>query len=214
MPSATPSPPERALLIQGLEELELEASTAQLDALLGLAGLLEVWSKRINLSGDRTLGAILGNRVLGAAALLAHAPPFASLADLGSGAGFPGLPIAVLRPGSSVTLVESRRKRHHFQRAALREIGLSNATPLLGRAEALPARPHQAVIAQAMARPAQALRHMLRWAEPGGWLLLPGSAEPPDVPADPAYSAVERIRYREPAGGPERSLWIGRKRGG
>ncbi len=211
MPGSNPSDSERALLVEGLEELGLRASPAQLDALLALAHLLETWSQRINLTGDRTLQAILRHRVLGAAALLGHAPPFASLADLGSGAGFPGLPIAVLRPGSSVTLVESRHKRHHFQRAALRELGLCNATPLLGRAEALPARPHQAVIAQAMARPAEALRHMLRWAEPGGWLLLPGSADPPEVPEDRAYSCVERIRYHEPAGGPERTLWVAKK---
>ncbi len=211
MPGSNPSDLERALLVEGLEELELRASAPQLDALLGLAHLLETWSQRINLTGDRTFQAILRHRVLGAAALLGHAPPFASLADLGSGAGFPGLPIAVLRPRSSVTLVESRQKRHHFQRAAIRELGLSNAAALLGRAEALPARPHQAVIAQAMARPAEALRHMLRWAEPGGWLLLPGSADLPAVPENPAYSCVEKIHYREPAAGPGRTLWIGRK---
>ncbi len=211
MPGSKPCDLERALLVEGLEELELRASAPQLDALLALACLLESWSKRINLTGDRTLQAILRHRVLGAAALLGHAPRFASLADLGSGAGFPGLPIAVLRPRSSVTLVESRQKRHHFQRAAIRELGLSNAAALLGRAEALPARPHQAVIAQAMARPAEALRHMLRWAEPGGWLLLPGSADLPAVPENPAYSCVEKIHYREPAAGPGRTLWIGRK---
>ncbi len=211
MPGSNPCDLERALLVEGLEELELRASAPQLDALLALACLLETWSQRINLTGDRTLQAILRHRVLGAAALLGHAPRFASLADLGSGAGFPGLPIAVLRPRSRVTLVESRQKRHHFQRAAIRELGLSNAAALLGRAEALPARPHQAVIAQAMARPAEAQRHMLRWAEPGGWLLLPGSADLPAVPENPAYSCVEKIHYREPAAGPGRTLWIGRK---
>jgi 16S rRNA (guanine527-N7)-methyltransferase len=211
MARSNPSNSERDLLVVGLEELELRASALQLDALLGLARLLETWSQRINLTGDRTLQDILRHRVLGAAAVLGNAPPFTSLADLGSGAGFPGLPIAVLRPGSSVTLVESRRKRHHFQRAAVRELALSNAAPLLGRAEALPARPHQAVIAQAMARPAEALRQMLRWAEPGGWLLLPGSANLPEVPDNAAYSCVETIHYREPAAGPDRTLWIGRK---
>ena len=211
MPGPNPPDSEQALLVQGLEDLALRASPAQLDALLALARLLESWSQRINLTGDRTLQAILRHRVLGAAALLGHAPPFASLADLGSGAGFPGLPIAVLRPGIDVTLVESRQKRHHFQRAALRELGLSNATPLLGRAEALPARPHQAVIAQAMARPAEALPQMLRWAAPNAWLLLPGSAKPPEIPEDPAYSHVESIRYQEPCAGPNRTLWIARK---
>ena len=88
MARSNPSDSERDLLVVGLEELELRASAAQLDALLGLARLLETWSQRINLTGDRTLQAILRHRVLGAAAVLGHAPPFTSLADLGSGAGF------------------------------------------------------------------------------------------------------------------------------
>ncbi len=211
MPASNPIDAERTLLVDGLEELKLPTSPAQREALLALARLLESWSRRINLTGDRTLRAILKHRVLGAAALLAHAPPCTSLADLGSGAGFPGLPIAILRPEIRVTLIESRQKRHHFQRAALRELPLPNATPLLGRAETLPAQPHRAVIAQAMARPEAALAHMLPWAEPAGLLLLPASAAPPEIPEDPAWSFVDCIHYREPHNGPSRTLWIARK---
>ena len=63
-----------------------------------------------------------------------------------------GLPLAILHPRRRVTLVESRERRHHFQRAAVRELGLGNVEPQLGRAESLEARPHDAVVAQAMAR--------------------------------------------------------------
>ena len=70
MPASNPSDSERTLLVDGLEELELRASPAQLDALLALARLLETWSQRINLTGDRTLHAILRHRVLGAAVLI------------------------------------------------------------------------------------------------------------------------------------------------
>ena len=74
------------------------ASPGQLDALLTLASLLAKWSQRLNLTAHRALDAIVRRLLLEAAALAAQIPIVASLADIGSGAGFPGLPIAVLRP--------------------------------------------------------------------------------------------------------------------
>lgn len=149
--------------------------------------------------------------ILDAAALSAHLPPVASLVDLGSGAGFPGLPIAVLRPGCSFLLVEAREKRHHFQRAAVRELSLGNVALLRGRAESLPAQPRAAVIAQAIAEPSQALRWMLPWAEIGGWLALPGGENPPEIAAHPAVTLSDVVTYTVPCGGPRRTLWLGRR---
>jgi 16S rRNA (guanine527-N7)-methyltransferase len=147
----------RQLLLEGAAELRLDLGAGRAEALLELAGLLVAWGGRINLTGHRDQEAVVRGLVLEAGALLVHAPEFSSLADLGSGAGFPGLPIAVLRPDVEVTLVESRLRRHHFQRAAIRELGLAKVRPLRGRAEVLAPTPHQAVVAQAMARPARAL---------------------------------------------------------
>jgi 16S rRNA (guanine527-N7)-methyltransferase len=186
-------------------------SSAQLDGLLALGSMLERWSHRLNLTAHRTLDGIVRRLLLEAAALVAQIPPVASLADLGSGAGFPGLPIAVLRPECDVTLVEARRKRHHFQRAAVRELGIANATPELGRAEELEARPHSAVVAQALAPPARVLPWLLPWASDGGLLLLPGSAVPPEVPERSDVSFEAAVHYRVPCGGPDRTLWIGRR---
>jgi 16S rRNA G527 N7-methylase RsmG len=129
---------------------------------------------------------------LEAAALEAQIPPVPSLADIGSGAGFPGLPIAVLRPECVVTLVEAREKRHYFQRAVVRELG----------------------IAQALAPPARALPWLLPWVADGGLVLFPGSAIPPEVPERADVSFQATIRYRVPCGGPDRTLWIGRRRSG
>jgi 16S rRNA (guanine527-N7)-methyltransferase len=199
----------RSVLDLGIDELGLDASEAQRDALFELARLLERWSARINLTGHRGLDAIVRRLVLDAAALVAQLPEIESLADLGSGAGFPGLPAAILRPRCRVTLIETRERRHHFQLAACRALGLANARPIRGRAEAIPPIPHAAVVAQALARPAAALVLMVAWAAPGGLVILPGGAEPPQ--ADHPRVDLERIvRYRVPCGGPLRSLWIGR----
>ena len=201
-----------ARLAQGLEELGLAAEPSQEQQLLQLAELTDAWGQRLNLTGHRGALRIVERLVLDAAALLCVAPRLESLADLGAGAGYPGIPLAVLRPGLRVTLVEARERRHHFQRAARRELGLANATPLLGRAEELPATTHDGAIAQAMARPERALEFMLPWVAPGGWLLLPGSESPPRVPTDARWAQAEIRRYQVPLGGPVRTLWIGTRR--
>jgi 16S rRNA (guanine527-N7)-methyltransferase len=197
--------------VEGLGELGYPARADEVDALLSLAELLERWSHRINLTGHRSLDAIVRNLILEAAALAGEIPPVASLADLGSGAGFPGLPIAVLRPGCEVSLIEARERRHHFQRAALRELDLQNVRLEWGRAETLDARPHAAVVAQAIASPERALPWMVRWAAPGALLLLPGSHPPPEIPEITGVSFEQRRRYRLPCGGPERTLWMARR---
>lgn len=198
-------------LERGLAEIGLLVAPPDRLALLELAHLVDRWGSRINLTGHRGADAIVRRLVLDAAALVAVLPDVASLADLGSGAGFPGLPIAILRRGCRVTLVESREKRHHFQRAACRAFELANATALRGRAEQIDPLPHAAVIAQAMARPVDALPIMLRWVEIGAQVLLPGGAEAPDID-DPRVSTERIAHYRVPLGGPQRSLWIGRRR--
>src|SRR3546814_19749257 len=75
-----------------------------------------------------------------------------SLADLGSGAGWPGIPLAIAVPARRVTLVESNGKKARFLREAVRTLGLDNAQVAESRAEAL-ARPgaFDAITARAMA---------------------------------------------------------------
>jgi 16S rRNA (guanine527-N7)-methyltransferase len=202
----------RDLLRQGLEALALPAGPETLEALLLLGDLLERWAQRINLTGHRSLEAITRRLLLDAAALVAQLPPeLGSLADLGSGAGFPGLPIAALRPEWDLVLVESRRRRHHFQRAAVRALGLTRVELLEGRAESLKPRPCAGVVAQAVARPTQALRWMRPWAREGGLLILPGSESGREVPAIEGVDFLDRIQYQVPCGGSRRSLWLGRR---
>lgn len=195
----------------GLSELALDACPEQIEALLRLAALLERWAQRINLSSHRDVESIVGRLILDAAALSIWLPPARGLVDLGSGAGFPGLPIAVLRPECAVLLVEAREKRHHFQRAAVRELGLRNVEAVCGRAEQLEPQPREVAIGQAIAKPSQALRWMKPWAQPGGWLLLPGGESPPEI--EPQSDVVQErvVEYVVPCGGPRRTLWLGRR---
>jgi 16S rRNA (guanine527-N7)-methyltransferase len=205
--------PLSEILLQGLEELPAggRAPTEAAALLARLSQQLLRWSKRMNLTGHRDSEAIARRLILDAlalgAALPGGVPP--TLADLGSGAGFPGLPLAIWWPSCRVTLVESRERRHHFQRDVIRLLGLGNATPLRGRAETLEPMPHRVVVAQAAARPGRALGWMIRWAEPGGVLVVPTGAEPPIVDPPRGVRALERRHYRVPCGGGTRAFLVG-----
>ncbi len=203
----------REILDAGLAELALEASESMRQQWIRLAELLASWGQRINLSGHRTAQDVVARLVLDALAISTCLPAAApSLVDLGSGAGFPGLPIAVARPAMRVLLVESRERRHHFQRAVTRTLGLENVHSARGRIEVLEPEPAQIAIAQAVSPPPQLLSIMVPWVEPGGLIAIPGSEQPPQPGLHPQVLPMEIRRYRVPCGGPHRSLWIGRRR--
>jgi len=206
--------PLHDLLSQGLAEIELASELVE--PLARLCGLVAAWAGRMNLTAHRSPAEVAHRLVLEALALARVCPSAEpeSVADLGSGAGFPGLPMALLWPRCRVTLIESRERRHHFQRAAIRELGLANATALRGRAEQLLPVRHEVVVAQAVAAPTRALAWMAPWAADSGWLLLPRSAAVPPVEPPAGIEGAFVRSYRVPPGGPLRTLWIGRRRAG
>jgi len=150
--------------------------------------------------------------ILASLAIATELPRVDSIVDLGSGAGFPGLPIAIVRPDAEVLLVEARERRHHFQRAAIRTLGSQNVRAHRGRIEELEPEPAHLVIAQAVVPPPRMLPLMLPWVASGGYAVIPGAETPPDPGTHLGIAGFEVRQYREPAGGAVRTLWIGRKR--
>jgi len=199
------------LLERGLDELGLPLAATQRQALLDLAELVAAWGEHLNLSGHREPRAILHRLILDAVALEGVLPAAPQIADLGSGAGMPGLPLAVLRPASRVTLIEARERRHFFQRAAIRALGLTNVEARLGRCEALAPEPHALVAAQALAKPERALALMLPWAAPAGLLAIPSAAEAPPLALPDSLLEEKTLYYTVPCGGPGRSLRLARR---
>ncbi len=195
----------------GLAELEISSSEACIDALVDLACLLASWSTRISLTGHRGPEQIIRGLILESLALGKMLPPWNSLADLGSGAGFPGLPIATLWPDREVVLVESRAKRVHFQRAAIRKLGLVNATPLQGRAEDLEPRPSDVVVAMAMAKPEMAIAFMEPWVGNQGFLALPLGSSRPRIEAPDGFEYHGITTYSLPLSGLPRAIWLARR---
>ena len=205
--------PLRALFQEGLGELKLDATTGRPESLAQLAMLVASWAPRINLTGHRSLEAIAHRLVLDAVALTAALPePPTSLVDIGSGAGFPGLPVAIVHEQCEVVLVEAKERKHHFQRAAVRQLALANVTCERGRVEDLVPQPAETVVAQAVGPAPRVLEWALPWVVDQGRLVIPGAEEPPQLGPDPRIEAVEIIHYRVPLGGPQRTLWIARCR--
>ena len=209
----SPLPGLRSLVTEGLAALSIPPPPpSALEALVALAALVEAWGRRLNLSGHRTAETVVRRLILDAAALDASLPgEIRSLADVGSGAGFPGLPLAILHPERTVRLIEARERRHHFQRMVVRTLGLGNVETFHGRAESLAPRPGDAAIAQGAARPPQAVALLLPWVRPGGWLIIPGSTRAPRVGNPPGVESQGIVRYRVPLGGIGRSFWLGRR---
>lgn len=202
-----------SLIERGLTEIETSTSPERVFQLTRLVMLLSEWAGRISLTGHRDPLEMAGRLVLDAAALSKTLPELdtaSRLADLGSGVGFPGLPIAILRPDLEVVLVESRLKRHHLQREARRQLNLTCVIPVLGRSNEVEIHPSDVVIAQAMTRPSKALELMRPWACPGGLVALPAS-EASDRPTLPiGLEDLSFREYRVPQTGRARGLWVAR----
>jgi len=129
----------RKILKAGLLELKLPASEAQIELLLAFVALIEKWNKAYNLTAIRSREEMLRLHILDSLALL----PFVSgqkIADIGTGAGLPGIPLAIFMPKQQFTLVDSNSKKTRFVQQVILELKLSNVEVVHSRVEKL-ARP-------------------------------------------------------------------------
>jgi 16S rRNA (guanine527-N7)-methyltransferase len=123
---------------------ELEAGLARLDLpttlaprLLDYLALLDRWNRTYNLTAIRDPGQMLVKHLFDSLAIVPHVPA-GRLADLGTGPGLPGIPVAIVRPDVEVALVESNGKKARFLREAVRRLGLAPRVRVLEmRAEAV-----------------------------------------------------------------------------
>ena len=151
--------------------------------------LLLRWNARTNLTAIREPEEIVrrhfGESLFAASHL---GPEVPALLDLGSGAGFPGIPIALLRPGIAVTLAESQNKKATFLREVARALSLNNVEVWAGRTEAMPSeRRFDTVALRAVDRMEAALTEAERRAERQLLVLTSGLAMP-ELPAFPDQS--------------------------
>lgn len=136
---AAPPPPPDAFLT-ALGELGLELDAAELGRIGRFLGLLLDATAHTNLTAIRDPGEAWMRHALDGLTLvpvLADLPEGATLLDVGTGAGVPGLIVAIARPDLRVTLLDATAKKVAFVNTAIERLGLTNAHAVQGRAEAL-----------------------------------------------------------------------------
>ncbi|NKB49312.1 MAG: 16S rRNA (guanine(527)-N(7))-methyltransferase RsmG [Alphaproteobacteria bacterium] len=144
----------------------LDVSRETLDRLEIYETMLRQWQKTINLVGRRTLDDVWRRHFLDSGQLCRLLGGAKTVADIGSGGGFPGLVIAIMT-GGAVTLVEADNRKAAFLREVSRATG-ANTKVIAGRAEDTQAIPAEAVTARALAPLSKLLALAEPWVRPGG----------------------------------------------
>ncbi|MGH8735805.1 MAG: 16S rRNA (guanine(527)-N(7))-methyltransferase RsmG [Burkholderiales bacterium] len=192
--------PEVAL-DRGLAALALAFAPGTRDKLLAFIELLAKWNRTYNLTAIRDPMKMVSHHLLDSLAVVPHLPMLAggALADVGSGGGLPGIPLAIARPEWQVTLNDSNRKKTAFLRQAAIELGLANAEVHPGRVEDWqPAERFSVVISRGFAELADFLASCGRLVAPGGVLVAMKGVYPTDELArTPPGSTCDRIVHLE-----------------
>lgn len=182
----------RAQLAELVTQLDVNPETAErLDAYLAL---ILKWNARINLTADREPEVLVRRHFAESLFAAQHVPAAArTLLDFGSGAGLPGIPIAIARPALAITLAESQGKKAAFLREAVRTLHL-NAEVWDRRVEAMPAdRVFDVVTLRAVDKMLEAGRAAVPRLAPGGMLLVFATAK-----TDAMLDTLPEIRWQVP----------------
>ena len=162
-------------LADGITRLGLRLDAATQQKLLDYLALLEKWNKVHNLTAVRDPEEMVTLHLLDSLSVLPHIGT-GRLLDVGSGAGLPGIVLALIRPDLHVTTMDASHKKASFMRQAKAVLGLENLEVVCGRVEVFnPAQKFDMIISRAFSEIAEFLRltrHLL--AEDGVWLAMKG----------------------------------------
>jgi 16S rRNA (guanine527-N7)-methyltransferase len=190
----------QAALDRGLDELALALPLNAPGKLMAYLALLAKWNKTYNLTAIRDPLQGVSHHLLDSLVVLRDLQDCAgTLADVGSGGGLPGIPIAIAEPARRVTLNDASEKKGAFLRQAVIELGLSNATVHVGRVEDWrPAEGFAVVISRGFASLVDFLSSCRHLAAPSGVLVAMKGVYPRDelaeVPADCDCRVVRQLK--------------------
>ena len=125
----------RELLVSGAALLEVPLKTTAVEAFERFLDALVRWNQKMNLTGLHERRAIVIRHFLDSLTLVKELPSEGRLLDIGSGAGFPGIPLKIMMPGLHVTLLEAARKKTYFHRHVIRSLKLSGIQTIWGRSD-------------------------------------------------------------------------------
>lgn len=201
----------RHRLDDGLAALGLDLPGDVRDRLVDYVELLTRWNAAYNLTAVRDPGDMVARHLLDSLAIAPYVSG-ESLADLGSGAGLPGIPLALLQPDRQFTLVDSNGKKARFLREAVRALKLGHVRVFEGRVQDVPGQ-FDCITARAFAT----LADMLNWAgrllaDGGCWLAMKGKLQDDEIAAlPPGFRIEQSLALDVPGTVGERHLLVIRK---
>lgn len=202
---------DRASLERGLAAMGIELPESAHDKLVAYAALLAKWNKVYNLTAIRDPAQMMSHHLFDALSVLPYLAGVSRLADVGSGGGLPGIPLAIARPDMSVTSIETVSKKATFQQQAKIELKLANFEPVCARVEEVRREPgFDGIISRAFSELADFVRLTAHLLAPGGrFYAMKGVYPHEEIERLPAgFAVVEAIELAVPALDAHRHLII------
>lgn len=182
---------------RGLESMDIKLSENAQQQLLAYLELLQKWNQKMNLTGHQGMEKMIPYNLFDSLSIL----PLLKgkrVIDIGTGAGLPGIPLAIADPSRHYVLLDSRRKRVQFLRTVCRELGLNHVTPVEDRAERFEDAPFDTIVARAVAQARPLIditEHLI--APEGQWLLMKGIADAEELQVINLPHQIERLTVPE-----------------
>lgn len=162
-------------LQSGLSELNITASEAQFEQLTDYVQLLEKWNTAFNLTAIKNIDDMVSHHLLDSLAIAPYVTKD-SLLDVGSGAGLPGIPLAILFPEKHITMIDTNIKKTRFIQQAIIQLKLDNALVIHDRVEKLdPDIQYHMITSRAFTELSNFIKLTQHLLAPGGeWLAMKG----------------------------------------
>lgn len=195
-------------LDEGAAEMGVPLDESQADLLWRFAVMLRERNEHVNLTSIVSPEGILTLHMLDSLSVAPHLGDATTVIDVGTGGGFPGVPLAVACPLRIFTLIDGTQKKIRFVSEALESLDIRNATALAARAETLPKNAnYDAVVARAVSTLAQLVHNAGRLVAPHGRLLaMKGRLPEEEIRELPRQWRAEVVKLRVPGLDAERHL--------
>jgi 16S rRNA (guanine527-N7)-methyltransferase len=182
-------------LDEGLRAMGVELAPEAREGLQRQLDLVAKWNRVHNLTAVREPAQMVVLHTLDSLSLLPHLGSARTIADIGTGAGFPGIPIAIARPDLSVTLVDSSHKKCAFLEQVKAELGLANVRVACERVEQWkPEARFDAVVSRAFAELSDFVAQASHLVSPGGRMLAMKGVHPfEEIARVPATHRVSQV---------------------
>ncbi|HEY8035952.1 MAG TPA: 16S rRNA (guanine(527)-N(7))-methyltransferase RsmG [Methylobacter sp.] len=195
----------RKILASGIAALNLNVTDQNIDQLLSFIKLIEKWNKAYNLTAIRNREEMARLHILDSLSIMPHIEG-KRVIDIGTGAGLPGIPLAICLPETEFTLLDSNAKKTRFVQQAVLELKLKNVEVIHSRVENYhPEQAYDAVLTRAFAGLSDIMKLTAHLLAPDG-VLLAMKGQPPEAELAEITAKKSVISVSVPGADVERCL--------